>query len=147
MLSPSVIVKDGEIVVGYVIILTKAGAMYFEPLKEALKWFNGLRYQNRSVLDYRIYILGQACVASAYRGKGILQLLYNFQWENLGADYDFAVSEIVAENTRSYHAHKKLGFYAINSRLLDGVYWKTVMWKLQPIQPLSPVATNIELAD
>src|ERR1700754_2301585 len=96
--TPSVIVKDGEKVVGYAIVLVKETAPHFAPLREALQWFDTIQYQQKPLLDHRVYFLGQTCIHQAYRGKGILNLLYNFHREQLSSTYDIAVSEISIHN-------------------------------------------------
>jgi ribosomal protein S18 acetylase RimI-like enzyme len=129
--APSVIVKDGEKVVGYAIVLTKETAPHFAPLREALEWFGTVQYEQKSILDHRVYFLGQTCIHQDYRGKGILNLLYDFHRQEYSPFYDIAVSEISVNNPRSKRAHEKIGFTTLQSRFIGAEEWDTVLWKLK----------------
>tara|TARA_R110000868_G_scaffold28686_8_gene107330 strand:- start:11737 stop:12276 length:540 start_codon:yes stop_codon:yes gene_type:complete len=55
-------------------------------------------------------VMGQVCVDSAHRGKGIFRGLYNAMKENLKDEYDTIVTEVDKKNTRSLNAHYASGF-------------------------------------
>ncbi len=55
-------------------------------------------------------VMGQICVDSGFRGKGLFRGLYHMMQENLKDKYDTIVTEVDKKNTRSLNAHYAIGF-------------------------------------
>lgn len=126
--SPSVVVKDGDKVVGYLLVLVRASTTVYEPLTEALKIFEGKLYKGKPLLNYNPYFLGQTCIDANYRGQGLLRKLYQFHKDNFESVYDFALSAIARDNPKSLAVHTKLGFRTLFPFNEGDLVWDAVMW-------------------
>ena len=127
-LTPSVIVKDGDLVAGYALVLTRETADIYPPLADALGYFAKVNYKGRSLLDFRVYIMGQICVHPDYRGKGVFQLLYQFHQQQFSPQYDLVFTEISTSNPRSLKAHQKTGFTIVDTHWDEEGEWHVVVW-------------------
>ena len=127
-IAPSAIIKDGDKVIGYLLVLVMDSATVYAPLKDALKLFDNQYYQGKSLMDYKVYFLGQTCIDSNYRGKGLLRQLYQFHKDNFESVYDFALSSIARDNPKSMAVHAKLGFRTLFPFTDDGKEWDVVIW-------------------
>ncbi|NSL85580.1 GNAT family N-acetyltransferase [Chitinophaga solisilvae] len=127
-LTPPVIVKDGDTVAGYAIVLTKEAADIYPPLKEMLQHFEQITYNDKPLNSYHYYVMGQICVHPDYRGKGVFQQLYDHHKKLYAARYDFLLTEISVANHRSLRAHQRTGFRTIH-RYEDKLgSWEVVVW-------------------
>ena len=127
-IEPSIIAKDDEAVVGYVLAMTPALKSDFPILEPLFALFGKIEYKGRMVSDYTYMIVGQTCIDKLYRGKGVLQKLYAAYINRFRSDYDFAITEIATKNLRSRHAHEKIGFKTVHEYVApDGVGWSIVL--------------------
>jgi GNAT superfamily N-acetyltransferase len=126
--TPSILVKDGDQVVGYAIVLTRECAAVYPPLEEAMPYFGTVPYQGKSLLDYRVYFMGQICVHPDYRGKGVFGLLYDFHRQQLFPRYEMLITEISTANPRSLRAHQRTGFVIVDTRRDEMDEWDLVVW-------------------
>ncbi|WP_143305401.1 GNAT family N-acetyltransferase [Chitinophaga vietnamensis] len=127
-ISPSVIVKDGDTVAGYAIVLTKEGATVYPPLQAMLAHLEQIEYEGKTLNDYHFYVMGQVCVHPDYRGKGVFQLLYEHHRTLFAQQYDFLVTEISVHNHRSLRAHQRTGFRTIHTYKDELSTWDVVIW-------------------
>lgn len=127
-ISPSIIVKDGDQVVGYALVLLEESAEYYEPFRKTLEILSPVIYKNKPLSDYQYYFMGQICVDLDYRGQGIVNLLYQFHKEQLSPYYNFLVTEISVNNPRSQRAHEKVGFKTIYISEDETDRWNIVLW-------------------
>lgn len=58
-------------------------------------------------------VMGQICIDSAFRRKGIFRSLYNEMLEGIQPDFSTIITEVDLENTRSLNAHYSIGFKPI----------------------------------
>lgn len=127
-LSPSVIIKDGNILAGYALVAFREAAQFHEDLKAMVAQLDQLHYNNKKLSDYRYYVMGQVCVHKAYRGKGLLSILYQKHKELFLGKFDFVITEISSSNFRSLKAHEKIGFKTIYTYADSMDEWKVVLW-------------------
>lgn len=127
-LTPSVIVKEGDLVAGYALVLTREAVDVYPPLSVAMKYFSKIRYRDRPLFDFRAYVMGQICVHPDYRGKGAFPLLYQFHRQQFSPLFDMVVTEIAAGNLRSLKAHQKVGFTIIDTHWDEAGEWHVVAW-------------------
>ena len=127
-LIPSVIVKDLDLVVGYALVLTKATIPVYPPLADAWAQFGKINYKGSPLTDLRMYVMGQICVHPDYRGKGVVQLLYQFHRQQFSPTFDILVTEISTRNIRSLKAHLKTGFTIIDTVHDEEGEWHVVVW-------------------
>ncbi|MGR3811550.1 N-acetyltransferase family protein [Jiulongibacter sp. NS-SX5] len=125
-----VIAKDGDRVVGYVLLmdpsknhLMKVGAGIF-PI------FDEMEYLGKKFKTYHYCSVGQVCVDKDYAGKGLLGRMYAHYKALYAEHYDLAMTDISYRNERSLKAHKKAGFQVI-TRFDEpdaGEPWDIVIW-------------------
>lgn len=127
-IAPSAIIKDGEKVIGYLLVLVKESIPVYKPLAEAIGIFDDTLYNGRPILSYNVYFLGQTCIDQHYRGQGLLRKLYQFHKDNFESVYDFALSSIARDNPKSMAVHTKLGFRTLFSFNDGDEIWDAVIW-------------------
>jgi predicted GNAT superfamily acetyltransferase len=80
------------------------------------------------VFQQRFYVMGQICVASRYRGRGVFDLLYGAHREHLRGRFDSVVTEVATRNPRSLRAHGRVGFEELE-RYRDATdEWALLIW-------------------
>jgi cytosine/adenosine deaminase-related metal-dependent hydrolase len=109
--APAVIAKDGERVVAYALVMPRAFADDVPILRPLFAMLDGLSWRGARLRDQpRWFVMGQICVAEGYRGRGIVDGLYQKMAEAYRGRYDFTITEVAARNTRSLRAHARAGF-------------------------------------
>ena len=128
ILQPSVIVKDGDNLAGYALVAIKESAAFHNDLKAMIQHLDQLFYGDKSLGHYQYYVMGQICVDKKYRGRGVVEMLYQKHKELFESKFDFVITEISTTNLRSLRAHEKAGFKTIHtySDAMDD--WKVVLW-------------------
>lgn len=127
-LAPSIIVKDGEKVVGYALTTLREASAFHPDLKDMFQNLEGVQYKGKPLSSFHFYCMGQICVAKNYRGKGIVNSLYQKHKEVYADQFDFIVTEISTSNHRSLRAHEKIGFKTIYSHIDAMDEWNVVVW-------------------
>lgn len=125
---PSIIAKEGEEVVGYVIVTNKSVLGEHEEIDHLFHTVDNIKY-NGQILKNTTYILvGQLCVRKSHRGQGLVQTMYNYYKENFSDEYQYLITDISQANPRSIKAHKKAGFETIGVIEQVGTGWDIVLW-------------------
>ena len=127
-LSPSVIVKDEDVIAGYALTTLKESRGFHADLRKMFDDLETLLYKNKRLAHYHFYCMGQICVAKEYRGKGIVNMLYAKHKEIYSAHYEFILTEISTSNSRSLKAHEKIGFQKIYTYTDEKDEWNVVVW-------------------
>lgn len=127
-LAPSVIVKDGWNVVGYALTALKESKDFHTDLEIMFSNLEPIQYKGKPLSLHNFYCMGQICVAKEYRGKGIVNMLYQKHREVFASDYDFLLTEISTGNPRSLKAHEKAGFKPIHTYSDAKDEWEVVIW-------------------
>jgi hypothetical protein len=126
--APSVIVKDRDVLAGYAITLTPASLEAYPAAIPTYNHASALIYKGRSIGERRFYLMGQICIAEPYRGKGLVDVLYQGHRRFYSHQYDCIVTEISTANPRSLKAHRKVGFEIIDTHLDPEGQWDVVVW-------------------
>src|SRR5690349_5699578 len=93
--APSIIAKDGDRVVAYSLVMPPAFAPEVPILQPLFAMLDGLAWNGALLRDQsRWFVMGQICVAEAYRGRGIVDGLYRTMAETSRDRYDFTVTEV-----------------------------------------------------
>ncbi|UFH54441.1 GNAT family N-acetyltransferase [Spirosoma sp. KNUC1025] len=131
--APSVIAKDGDMVVGYALTMLPEFGNDVPELLPLFELINTLTYNNKSVQDYTWYVMGQVCVADGYRGQRLFDRMFQHHREVYGNQYQLLITDISANNTRSLRAHARVGFESIHEFYDSsiGETWVVVAWDLQ----------------
>lgn len=127
-LSPSIIVKDDNKVIGYALTLPAEAAPFHSDLRAFMEHINNLEYLNRKLSTYRFYFMGQICIDKAYRGKKIVDLLYQGHKNHFINQFDLLVTEVSTSNVRSLKAHEKIGFKTIHTYRDAIDEWDVIVW-------------------
>lgn len=127
-LSPSVIVKEDDKVVGYALTMVNECRNLIPVLVPMFEMFDKIVYKGKTLPQYQFYVIGQICVDKNYRGKGIVDMLYQKHKEAYSRKFDFIVTEISTSNSRSMRAHEKIGFKTIHQFTDAEDEWNIVLW-------------------
>jgi hypothetical protein len=126
--SPSVIAKENDQVVGYALVALKAIGHMHPLLNDLFSAVDRTVYMGRCLKDSRYVLVGQLCVAKGYRGKGLVQKMYQAYRDILSKEFDYCITDVAEANPRSLKAHLKTGFKVIDTLTYAGVGWNIVLW-------------------
>lgn len=93
-LSPGIVVKNGNNVVAYALTTLKEAQIFHRDLEIMFENLQSVSYKTKPLPFYNFYCMGQICIAKEYRGKGLVNLLYQKHREIYGSQYDFILTEI-----------------------------------------------------
>jgi L-amino acid N-acyltransferase YncA len=99
-----VLAKDGGMVAGYALVMLREHGAVFPELGPML----AVADQALGARPY--FVMGQVCVAQAYRGQGIFDGLYDALRAQMSAHFPLVVTEVSRANPRSLRAHERVGF-------------------------------------
>ncbi|MBZ4422569.1 GNAT family N-acetyltransferase [Myxococcus sp. RHSTA-1-4] len=114
-LAPSVIAREGEQLAGYALVMPVEARAFVPILEPMFQLLETLSWRGRPLRDSRYYVMGQVCVAEAYRGQGVFDALYREHRASYGGRFDCMVTEVATRNTRSMRAHARVGFEVIET--------------------------------
>lgn len=134
-LAPGIIVKDGNTLAGFALVMLKECNELVPELFSMYAGLNKLQYKGKPLSKYHFYVMGQVCVAAAYRGKGVFDMLYHKHKEVFQHQYDFVLTEIATRNTRSMRAHERVGFKTIAVYRDELDEWAVVVWDFRIPSP------------
>jgi len=125
----SIIAKDNDSVIGYLLAMTREARNDIPVLIPMFEAFDNVVYNNKKISEYKYIVVGQVCIAKAWRGQGILDDCYTAYKKHFRNKYDFAITEIHIKNKRSINAHYRIGFNSIHIyRDPKGDEWNIVLW-------------------
>ncbi|HEX7844304.1 MAG TPA: GNAT family N-acetyltransferase [Chitinophagaceae bacterium] len=127
-LAPSVIIKDDDIVIAYALTMLKECSGLMPALEPMFALFETLNWQNKPLNEFSYYVMGQICVAKAYRGKNLVNELYQYHKKIYQQRFDLFLTEISTRNSRSLKAHEKAGFKTIHIHKDKLDEWAIVAW-------------------
>ena len=127
-LGTSVIVKNQKQVVGYALTTLKESRSFHPDLQQMFAQLEPVMYKGRPLSQYHFYCMGQICIDKMYRGKGIVQQLYQHHKKVYGKQFDFILTEISSSNPRSLNAHLRCGFRIIYTYTDAIDEWHVVVW-------------------
>ena len=128
--APSVIAKDGDVVVAYAITTVPAVRHHVPELAALFALIDTLPYGGKPLAEYPYYVVGQVCVAAGYRGQGIFDALYAHHKALYSGQYRLFITDISARNTRSLRAHERVGFRSVHTfhEPTANESWEVVVW-------------------
>lgn len=127
-LEPSIIVKDNEMLAGYALVMPKECSTLVPELVPMFEGLDKIIYRGKPLSHYKLYVMGQICVAAACRGLGVFDMLYLHHRQLLQHKYDFVITEIATRNTRSMRAHQRVGFETLQVHRDALDEWAVVIW-------------------
>jgi len=127
-IHPSIIVKEGEEVVGYTIVTNKEVYGAHPELDHLFNTLDATLYNGALLKEVNYILIGQVCVAKSHRGHGWVPKMYEY-YKNLHAtNYPYLVTDISQANKRSIRMHQKIGFETIGVIEQVGTGWDIVLW-------------------
>jgi ribosomal protein S18 acetylase RimI-like enzyme len=127
--SPGIIAKDGEQVVGYSLVALPETARHHDLLADLVENIERCIFDGKPVENYAI--VAQLCVSKEYRGQDLVQKLYGSFRDHYADQYTYCVTDVAQANHRSLKAHKKRGFLVIDTLDYGGIGWDIVLWDWQ----------------
>jgi ribosomal protein S18 acetylase RimI-like enzyme len=126
--SPSIIAKDGDEVVGYALVATKEVRNGHDLMADLFNVIDTKTYKGQLLKEVNYVVVGQLCVGEGYRGQGLVKRLYDHFRDCLSSEYEYLITDVAQANTRSLNAHKKSGFQVIDTLVYAGIGWDIVLW-------------------
>lgn len=127
-LSPSVIVKDNDSVIGYALTMLPAARQLIPDLEPMFRLMEGLSWEGNKLESKCYYVMGQVCIAKEFRGQGIFEALYRRHRDTFRGQFELMVTEIATRNHRSLRAHQRIGFKHIHTHTDELDEWAVVAW-------------------
>ncbi|MEY4628474.1 MAG: hypothetical protein RLZZ595_800, partial [Bacteroidota bacterium] len=75
--SPSIIAKDGDKVVGYALVATKEVRNGHDLMADLFNVIDTKTYKGQMLKEVNYVVVGQLCVGEGYRGQGLVKRLYD----------------------------------------------------------------------
>lgn len=117
---PHTIAKHHDKIVGYALSMTKDFAEDIAVLKPMFLEINTI------IPDENYIVMGQICIDETYRKKGIFRGLYIFMKTEVAKGYQLIITEIDMKNSRSFNAHKSIGFKILKTYVSNQQEWVIV---------------------
>ena len=126
---PHIVAKDGESLIAYALVMLEEFKDKIPVLVPMFDQINRLEYKGRSLSSIDYFVMGQICIAKAYRGQGVFQGLYRKMKTEMQDLFPIVVTEVASRNPRSLKAHFKVGFETIWRYVAgDGEEWQIMLW-------------------
>ncbi|HMQ07085.1 MAG TPA: hypothetical protein PKC30_07265 [Saprospiraceae bacterium] len=123
-----IIAVDGEILAGYALVLLKSAVPDVPFVLPMVNMIKNLSFKGVDLEEENWFIMGQVCVAKPYRGKGVLQAMYDSMKNYYMNIFQYIITEIAGRNQRSLYAHQNVGFKILHSFHDDqGELWHIVI--------------------
>ncbi|HMR89331.1 MAG TPA: GNAT family N-acetyltransferase [Saprospiraceae bacterium] len=119
--TPHIIAKDGNSVIGYALGMSKDFVTRIPELSIMFEMIDKVKTDEWDLSSLNYIVMGQICIKKEYRGLGVFQGLYQKYFETYKGPFPYVVTEVALRNTKSLHAHQKVGFRIIHQYIEDGV--------------------------
>jgi GNAT superfamily N-acetyltransferase len=131
--APSVVACRGADLAGYALVMPVEARTLIPILEPMFRLFETLEWRGRPLSTRPYYVMGQICVAPAYRGMGVVDALYLEHRARYASRFDLCVTEIATRNTRSLRAHARVGFEVAATYRDAEDEWAVVVWDWTPL--------------
>lgn len=120
---PHTIAKVDDTVIGYALSMHPKFGKHIPVL---ISMFDEIAKIDNLKMDY--IVMGQICIAKAYRGKGVFRGLYTAMKQFLPKDFTKIITLVDTKNSRSIHAHKAVGFKELEQYTTNGKTWSLIVF-------------------
>jgi L-amino acid N-acyltransferase YncA len=125
----TIAVHEGK-VIGYALTMEQAFRNALPVLVPMFDKIDKIVVDNNALRTTPYIVMGQVCIAEAYRGIGVFGGLYRAMQRYLSPHFEVCVTEVSLHNHRSLRAHEKVGFYSALQYQLEGQEpWDLLVWK------------------
>lgn len=128
---PSAVAWSGERLAGYALMMAREFRDDVPILWPMFDLLESLSWRGEALAgNPRWFVMGQVCVARAFRGMGVFDGVYHQLRKVYATHYDFVVTEISQRNPRSLRAHRRVGFETLHAYPdpATGEMWEVVVW-------------------
>lgn len=129
--APSIVAKLGDEVVGYALVTTTECRPLVPILAPLFDVAAEATWRGAPLATTPHYLMGQVCVAKAWRGTGLFDALYAAHRRFYGDRFACTVTEVATRNTRSMRAHARVGFETVRVYRDDVDEWAVVVLPLR----------------
>jgi hypothetical protein len=129
--APAAIALAGAELAGYCLMMPQAYRDRIPLLQPMFALLDTLHWRGEALAgNPRWFVMGQVCVARAFRGQGVFDGLYHALRDAYAGTFDFTVTEISQRNGRSLRAHRRVGFETLHVYRDPAVdeTWEVVVW-------------------
>lgn len=130
---PHIVARDGGEVIAYALVMLPSFEKEIPVLVPMFRQINGIGYKGGLLGESNYFVMGQVCVAKAYRGQGVFAGLYREMKKRMSPHFDYIITEVAKSNGRSLRAHEKVGFEKVHE-YADGEQWELLLLALQPMR-------------
>lgn len=126
--AQQIIAIENNKVVGYALVMLKSFSEMIPVLTPMFQMFEKLEYNQKPLIEYNYYVMGQICIDESVRGTGVFQKLYSKHKECYAQQFEICLTEVSTSNSRSMSAHGKVGFKTIHSFKDETDTWNILLW-------------------
>ena len=131
--TPAAIVKQGRRVLGYALAMTSEFAKEIPVLQPLIARQDRLLIDGRPLGEATYLNVGQLCVGKEIRGKRYADRLYKYLRGCYHPRFEYLVTGIRTDNTRSLRVHQRVGFREVDEFTDENGYdWVNVVWAWRP---------------
>lgn len=127
-IAPHVICRSEGQLAGYALTALKEMAPVHRELALLLPQLDALEYKGSPLHSYSYYVMGQLCVAKPFRGRGVVEKMYEMHRKTFSKIYTQMVLTISTKNTRSIRVHERFGFEEIHHFADHHGGWNVYVW-------------------
>lgn len=127
-LAPSIVARADRALAGYALTMLVEARTYVPILEPMFELLETLTFQGRALHQTPFYVMGQVCVASAFRGQGVFDALYRAHREHYRERFELLVTEVSTRNGRSLRAHQRVGFEPLHCYSDSVDEWAILGW-------------------
>jgi hypothetical protein len=128
---PSAIASTGAQLAGYCLMMAQEFRDQVPVLRPMFELLDTLTWRGEPLAgNPRWFVMGQVCVARAFRGMGVFDGINHQLRQTYAQDFDFTVTEVSQRNPRSLRAHRRVGFETLHMYpdADTGEIWEVVIW-------------------
>lgn len=125
---PSIIAKEGNQVVGYIIVTTKSVYGAHEELDKLFDTVDKMKFKGELLGNTNYLLVGQICIAKSHRGIGLVQKMYQYYQALHAEQYQYLITDVSQANKRSLKVHHRTGFETIGVIEQVGTGWDIILW-------------------
>ncbi len=119
---PHIVVKSDGTLISYALCMHPKFAAEIEVLLPMFEEINAIHPKIESYI-----VMGQICIAKAFRGQGIFRQLYQTMQGAVQPEFELIITEVDAKNTRSLRAHYAVGFEELKTYRFGDQDWKLIV--------------------
>jgi GNAT superfamily N-acetyltransferase len=117
-----------EEVVGYALVADRTVGLDHPLLMDLIQQVDRHMWGGAPLSEQRYVLCGQLCVAKSHRGIGLVDRMYRCFRDEYASRWDMVITDVVSDNQRSLHAHRRVGFEVVSSLAHGGADWHVVLW-------------------